>query len=469
MRHVVNALVSIAILGGCVYGFYTLGEREEPERKRPPRPQGVLVQTVPVRLHQGTVTLEANGVVVPFREIRLAAEVRGRVIEHSPNLRPGRMVQRGETLIRLDPTEYKLEVQRLQQQQQQVKAERAALDVQVSNTEKLIALAEQDLELQEADLERVRSLIQRGASSQTAVDTARRGVLTSQTGLVRLQNEARDLEAQRTLLQQRQKLTQVELERAQLDERRTVVSAPITGVVVQSSVEEESYLQPGASFSVIEDTSAMEVNCNLTLDDMYWIWNDMGQGRGDESAPLSLDAFALPPTPVMVRFDLGERGYEWKGVLSRQGRVGLDERTRTVPCRVLVDEPRQVRPVGAGSEDYAGNDGPRTLMRGMFVTVEIECLPHRRLLQIPERAIRPGMRVWIAVDGKLRVRPIDVVSRGNGMAVIDATSGDVHPGDELIVSPVANVREGLPVRTGTPGGKPGGKADGAGQPGHGPT
>ena len=459
MRRVVNAVVSVAILAACAYGFVALGVPDEPERKKPTRPPGVLVQTVPVKPHQGPVTLEANGVVVPFREIRLAAEVRGRVVEHSPNLRAGHSVKQGEMLIRLDATEYQLEVQRLKQQREQVKAELAALEVQVENTDRLVGLAEQDLELQQTELERARSLVERAASSATAVDAARRAELTSRESLVRLQNQARDLDAQRILLVQREKLTGVELQRAELDERRTVVNASVSGVVVESSVEEDSYLQPGAPFAVIEDTSAMEVTCSLTLDEMYWIWNDPRRMRSGQSTGESADGFALPPTPVVVRFDLGERGYEWNGVLSRQGRVGLDERTRTVPCRVLVDKPSQVRPAGAGSEDYASNDGPRTLMRGMFVTVQIECTPHRPLLQIPERAIRPGKRVWIAADGKLRVRPVDVVSRYDGIAVIDASSGDVRPGVDLIVSPVANVRDGLPVRQGKPGG---GKKQGAG-------
>jgi multidrug efflux pump subunit AcrA (membrane-fusion protein) len=452
VRHVVNAVVSISILAACAYGFMALGVPDEPQRKKPARPPGVLVQTIPVKSHQGPVTLEANGVVVPFREISLAAEVRGKVIELSPNLRPGHTVQQGETLVRLDPTEYYLEVQRLKQQQQQVKAELAALDVQVGNTALLITLAEQDLELQQTELKRAQSLVQRGAGSQTAVDAARRAELTSQDALVRLQNQARDQQAQQNLLNQRQALTQIELQRAELDERRTHITAPISGVVVQSLVEEKSYLQPGMTFAVIEDTEAMEVNCSLTLDDMYWIWNDTGGVRSGESDPLSANGYALPPTPVIVRFDLGERGYEWKGVLSRQGRAGLDERTRTVPCRVRVDQPRRVLPVGAGSEDYASNDGPRTLMRGMFVTVQIECTPHRRLLDIPERAIRPGNRVWIASAGTLRVRPVEIISRHNDRAVIDATEGDIHPDDKLIVSPVANVRDGLPVREGGPGG-----------------
>ena len=44
------------------------------------------------------------------------------------------------------------QLEELKQQQEQVKAELAALEVQVENTDRLVKLAEQDLELQQTEL-----------------------------------------------------------------------------------------------------------------------------------------------------------------------------------------------------------------------------------------------------------------------------------------------------------------------------
>jgi hypothetical protein len=71
---VVNALVSIGILGGCFYWFWLLGEGTQPQRSRPPQPPGVLVQAVPVQRHDGPVVIREYGAVAPFREIRLAKQ-----------------------------------------------------------------------------------------------------------------------------------------------------------------------------------------------------------------------------------------------------------------------------------------------------------------------------------------------------------------------------------------------------------
>ena len=455
MRLIINAIVSVVILGTCFAVFTALGERTEPERKKPPRPKGILVETVPIKEHSGPAILEANGAVVPFREIQVAAEVSGRVDHRAENLRAGRTVKAGDVLIKIDPSDYRLEVQRLQHQVKQDTASLASFDVQIKNTKSLIELADQQVSLEQAGLKRLESLMQRDAGSQSDVDAARRALLSAQNAQALLENRISELQASRSVAEESLKLTQVQLERARLDEHRTEIRSPIDGVVVETTVEEDGYVQPGMTLAVIEDASAMEVNCNLTLDEMYWIWNDTTGGQEDSKELKSLDRHALPPTPVSVRFDLAERTYEWSGVLSRKAGAGLDVRTRTLPCRVLVDEPQQVRLLGGASEDYSANDGPRTLMRGMFVTVHIECDPHRELLKIPDKGIRPGQCVWIAKDNKLRVRPIEVVSREGDSVIVDSLFGEVHPDDQLIISPVANARDGLAVRTGSPDGPPG--------------
>ena len=55
------------------------------------------------------MTLEADGVVVPFREIELAAEVAGRIVERDERCRAGNFVTQGTLLARIDPQDYQLE------------------------------------------------------------------------------------------------------------------------------------------------------------------------------------------------------------------------------------------------------------------------------------------------------------------------------------------------------------------------
>ncbi|MEZ6122148.1 MAG: HlyD family efflux transporter periplasmic adaptor subunit [Planctomycetaceae bacterium] len=449
---VLNAVVSIAVLSACVYGFYALGERQPPERRKVTKAGAASVAVEAVQNHSGPLIVKTNGVVVPFRDVKLAAEVSGRVIRQSANLRTGRRVTAGETLLTIDPANFELDIRRLQRQQAQGKAELAALDVSVTNTAELLKLEHSKLKLAESERQRQESLQQRKVATDTDVEAARRAELEARGAVVEIENSQRQLAAQRLLLLERQQLTAVELERAELDLTRTVIKAPINGVVVQSMVEEETFLTAGSPFAVIEDTSAVEVRTSLTVDEMYWLWNDSSAGNMVQQLTdgVAADSLALPAIPATVTFELGQRQYQWQAVLERIDGTGIDQQTRTIPCLFRVDRPDQVARPGHSPDDYA-NDGPRSLMRGMFVSLEIAATAHRPLYEVSELALRPGQRIWLVRDDAIHIVPVDVVSFADDRVVIDAAG--LNSDDRVVVSPVQNIREGLPVAPVPQGGK----------------
>ena len=452
-----NLAVSAGVIAASIWGFFLLGERDAPQRKKPPKSAGVAVKTVPVEAHNGPVTIDANGVVVPFREIRIASEVRGRVIEQSENLRAGRRVKAGETLLRIDPTDYRIEVSRLERLKDQAQAELDALEITVGNTQQVLTLARKELDLQQAEMERLETLRERGVSSQSDTEAAKRAELVAQQAVVRIENQLRDAGAQRKLLEERLKLTDVELDRARLNEQRTVITSPFDALVIESMVEEQSFLQAGQSFATLDDTTAMEVRCNLTLDEMYWIWNDASltsaADTNDSGSP------QLRAIPARVRFSLGQREFEWQAEFARVDGAGIDERTRTVPCLFRVSAPNEFQRLGAMSQADFG-DGPASLMRGMFVSVHIESIPPRDLFRVPDEAVRPGKKVWLAENGKLKIVGVDIVSRVDGQTVTD--SEDLEAGQNVIVTPVSNARPGLAVMLPGEGGNRGGRGGGPG-------
>ena len=174
-------------------------------------------------------------------------------------------------------------------------------------------------------------------------------------------------------------------------------------MIVTESVEADSYVQKGTPLVVIEDTAAVEVKCNLRMDELYWIWNQTDQ-RPTTGADTTRADYQIPNTDVNVLYRLGNREYQWKGKLWRYDGIGLDERTRTVPCRVLVEAPRDVQllDADAASESMIG---PPALVRGMFVALEILAKPRIPLLQVPEEAVQPGSTVWRCARQPTRHRP----------------------------------------------------------------
>jgi multidrug efflux pump subunit AcrA (membrane-fusion protein) len=239
------------------------------------------------------------------------------------------------------------------------------------------------------------------------------------------------------------------LEKAKLDLSRTKITAPVDGVVVVDSVEKDSYVKKGTALVTIEDTSAVEVKCSLRVDELAWIWRSAPAAvAGQKPSDVAAD-YAICETPVTVVYRLGERDCEWTGSLCRYDGIGLDETTRTVPCRVVVANPTEARS-GDRSESPAessSNDCPPALVRGMFVSVKIHVAGQGNLLSVPAAAVRPGGRLWLVQDDKLQLLDnISVVSILDDRVLI--RQGQVHPrvNDRVVVSHLPFAESGMAVR-----------------------
>ncbi len=71
----------------------------------------------------------------------------------------------------------------------------------------------------------------------------------------------------------------------------------------------------------------------------------------------------------------------------------MDPQSRTVPCRVVVDQPT-VYSVNGQSVDPTRGSGLPALVRGMFVDVIIAAKPSRVLLLVPKLGVKPGNIIW---------------------------------------------------------------------------
>ncbi len=148
--------------------------------------------------------------------------------------------------------------------------------------------------------------------------------------------------------------------------------------------------------------------------------------------------------PVTINYQLAGNTYTWDGVLSRAEGTGIDERTRTLPCLVRVDNPNSVSMGGgAGAQPIAG---PRALTRGMFVTVQVHTEPAQPLLEVPEQAVRPGNRVWAVRDGKLIVAELPVAAIVGGKVLIPPSGAPLKAGDRVVTSPLTAATPGMSVR-----------------------
>lgn len=436
-------LLPLGILAVGSVAFVVLGRPQPTGKKESSLSRLPAVETVEARSFEGQFDLELEGEASTFREIQLAAEVSGRIVEKAEVGRPGSYVSEGALLIGVEKIDYLLEVERLEAVLRQAERDLAGVEVDLVNTDSMIVLAEESVGLQGKELARQRDLKQRFASSDADLDAALRMELEARQSLQSLRNQRRVSEQRKLTLEAARDLVRVQIKRAQVDLDRTEIRAPVDSTVISSFVEEGDFVRQGDTLLRLNDTSRVEIKCNLKLDELYWIRlqfdsRDVSEDGGGVSARLE-----LPPTPVEVVFPFQDSEFVWNGVLSRYEGTGVDSVTRTVPCRVLVTKPHAPRHIGTATP--LSTESRPSLTTGMYVSIRVPIDPPFELIRIPKVALRPGGEVWALEGGELRVLSVEVARHSGPEVLLRRSESGLAPGDRVVVSPVASVRNGMRV------------------------
>ena len=72
--------------------------------------------------------------------------------------------------------------------------------------------------------------------------------------------------------------------------------------------------------------------------------------------------------------------------------------------------------------------------------------PQLRIVSIPERAVHPGDMVRRVTEGKIELRKVRVISVQRDCVMIVEQPGHFAVGDHVVVSPIADARNGMQVR-----------------------
>lgn len=440
IQAMVRWLLPLVILGAAIGGFVALGGPKPPPRKAVEAPTAMPVRTASLEAGNGRIEIEADGVVVPLREITLAAEVSGRVLRKTEACNEGQSVTRGMLLFEIDPRDYELDVDRLERELSQARLAIEEIDEEIVQNAGSLDLARRQVELAKREVARLDTLKAGRIITESEHDRALRDELTAANVLTAQEGQKRVLVKRRSRLVEAVSLASTMLDKAKLDLSRTRITAPTDGMVVEDKVEQESFVAKGTPVVMIEDTSAAEVKTSLRMDEVARVW-----GGRKAAAEGGGEARDIPESPAKVVFSIGDRRYEWDGVLSRYEGKGLDEKTRTLPCRVRVPEPRRVRAIDRYGAPLATlpADAPRSLLRGMFVEVWLQVDVPRPLVSVPEEAVRPSGEVFVMRDGRLIVlhpRPFHAAA---GRVVFDQEESGLEPSDRIVVSQLANPRAGM--------------------------
>lgn len=303
-----------------------------------------------------------SGTLSADREAQVRAEVGGQVLEVMAE--PGQAVRAGQALARLDDT---------------------GIRDGHASARSAVAAARAQLETAARNAERVRSLAAAGAVAERDVEAAANVVSGAQAQLA----------AARAQLAQAEKLL-----------ARTVVRAPIAGVVSARPVSAGDVVQPGMPLFTVIDPASM---------------------RLEGSVPASELAALRPGVPV--RFTVtGYPGRAFEGTVRRVS-PAADPATRQVPVVVTIPN--------AGGALVAGLFAEGRVRAGTRTGIVV---PHQA---VDERGVGPSAT---RLRGGVAERvPVTLGVRDTERDVVEVVSG-LAAGDTLLVGAALGTSPGTSVR-----------------------
>lgn len=273
--------VSVAVLTSATAGAIMCSTAKAPATKELGTKTVPVVQVETVVAQPEGLTFQIDGTVVPYREVPLASEVGGRVTFLSENCRVGRYVETGEVLVKIDPKDYELALAEARQQVVQSERSIIELDTNIANSKRQLEVANRQLVVQRRELERTQALSKDGAISQTNLDSTMLTELQKLESVQSLENQIRLYESQKERLVASTRLSEVQVQKAELNLERCTIKAPLDGVVTALSAEQDKYINGGEKLVTIHDTSRVEVQCSLYMKHVEWLWSMQKATNGD--------------------------------------------------------------------------------------------------------------------------------------------------------------------------------------------
>ncbi len=294
-------------IGVAVVGVFALVALSASKRRQP---------TVEVRLEKVAKRdlvsiVTASGKIQPKKKVDVSSDITGRIV--SLPVKEGDLVQRGQVVVRIDPTQYEAGVERAQAML--ASAQAAATQARASKDQADRAYARaQDIRAQNAQL-------------------------MSQEALEQAQTQAQIAAANYQAAQHQVDVSAAALREAQDALRKTTIVAPMSGKITRLAVEEGEVAVPG--------TFSRETGLLMTISDLSVIETQVQVDETDvirlhtgDSADVSIDAY--PDTSFSGRVT------EIKSsAVQTAGATGQGGQEQAVDYEVVITldrPPRDVRP-----------------------------------------------------------------------------------------------------------------------------
>lgn len=345
----------LLVASGFLGLFLACEFRATPETKasvaKPP-----MVRVREVRPQAWQFVVRAHGSVTPRSESNLIPQVSGDVVWMSPSLVSGGFFGAGEPLLRIDPSDY---------------------EVNLESARASLARSKSEYALAEKELQRQKRLAKSSVASDADFDNAIN----------------RELVAAATLREARARLVQ-----AERDMDRTEIRAPYTGRVRSEEVDLGQFVSRGDRLAKIYAVDFAEVR--LPVPDVELQYLDLALDfQAEESGP---------QVRLAARFAGQDR--HWQGrVVRTEG--AIDPESRMIHIVARVDDPYRL---------LAEDDPTATpLAVGLFVEASVLGRRVDDVMLVPRRAFRDDDHVVVvSPDHRLSLRRVEVLRWEDDVAIV---------------------------------------------------
>jgi RND family efflux transporter MFP subunit len=389
-----------------------------PKAKRQvPVEKGRLVEVLPARAEDVQMIVESFGTVVPRELLKLVAQVRGAIVEIAPAFKEGSFIKKGTRLIQIDPRTYGLEVKRRSVQIKQSEAELKRLKQELINLQSRVKIAKSDATLAENEYLRLKKLIQRNVIAQSQLDKSEQAYLASLERLQALENQMALIAPQKEQLIAARDMAKVMHEQAKLDLERSGIDAAFDGWVLEKSIEVGQHVTVGQQLGSIYRSGKLDIEVRIPAKEFKWFPAGLGQDTA---------------VAADVLYENAGQNYTWSGHVARVMAM-MDERTRTLPMVIEVDEPA----IDEQKKNYF------RLRPGMFVTIKIKGKEIQGVFVVPRYVVYPGDVVYTVKDHRLRIKEVNILRSYKDLVIID---GGLTEGALIVKTPLSSVKDGMRVR-----------------------
>ncbi|VAW39184.1 hypothetical protein MNBD_DELTA03-869 [hydrothermal vent metagenome] len=383
-KNILKIILPLLILTAGIIAFRFMAARRHSPAKKSIVIHRALVKIVRIKRENRRVLIRETGIIHPRREVNISPQVSGRVVYTAPNLLAGYYFKKGDILFRIEAVDYKLAINRAQ-------AEVAKMEYELAATRS------------KAQVARFEWLRQHKGRPLPTDSLALYGP--------QLKN------ARAALLS-----AQAALQQAEINLRRTTITAPFNCRVKDEQIALGQYLQTNSKAATLIGTDYAEAVVPVPLSDLAWLrlpknWRARRQGSRAE-----------------VQIQDGGRLISWPGRLIRS--LSEVDQTGSMP-RLIVEIPDPFNLLSPKS-------GRPALTMGMFADIIFKGKTAVGVYPIPVGALRDNNTVWLMnKEDKLRITPVRISRRNRNEILI---SDGLKENERLIISNLAGAVDGMPLR-----------------------